>query len=232
MKNTLFLLVILFLVKPAFSQKIITKTLSPATNQAVHLNLKFGDAIQVRYWDKAEASVRISVLINNGKLNDALQVETSSNAEAVSLKTDFDRDMIKQGKAEDCPGTKSVWQTNKNGDAYSVCSTINYEIMLPRKTALRVETISGNIDIQGATSPVWAKSISGFVDLSWPTSKGANVAMKTVTGEVYTDLTIDFKNQRPKHPLVGYLLEGTLLSGGPEVRLESISNDVYLRKGK
>ena len=232
MKNTLFLLVILFLVKPAFSQKIITKTLPLSGSQAVHLNLKFGDAIQVRYWDKAEASVRISVLINNGKLNDALQVETSSNAEAVSLKTDLDRELIKQGKTEDCPGTRSVWQTNKNGDSYSVCSTINYEIMLPRKAALRVETINGNIDIQGATSPVWAKSISGFIDLCWPGSKGANVAMKTVTGEVYTDLTIDLKGKRPKHPLVGYLLEGTLLSGGPEVRLESISNDVYLRKGK
>lgn len=127
---------------------------------------------------------------------------------------------------------KSTWQTDRDGKSHSVCSTINYEISLPRKAALRVETINGNINIQGATSPVWAKSISGFVDMSWPGSKGATVAMKTITGEVYSDLAIDFKNKRPKNPIVGYLLEGTLLSGGPEVRLESISNDVYLRKSK
>ncbi len=56
--------------------------------------------------------------------------------------------------------------------------------------------------------------------------------MKTITGEVYSDLAIDFNDKRQKNPLVGYLLEGTVLSGGPEVRLESISNHVFLRKEK
>jgi hypothetical protein len=232
MKNILPLLSILLLITPAFAQKIITKTLPLAPDQAVHLNLKFGDNIQVRYWDKSDVSVRIAATINNGKLNDALTVETSSNAQAISVTTDFDRELMKQGKSEDCPGSKSTWRTDKNGESYSLCSTINYEIMLPRKAALRVETISGNIDIQGSTSPVWAKSISGYVDMSWPGAKGANVSMKTITGEVYSDLAIDFGNKRKTNPLVGYMLEGTVLSGGPEVRLESISNNIFLRKEK
>lgn len=232
MKNTLLLLFIFLVATPLFAQKIITKTLPLAADQAVHLNLKFGDNIQVRYWDKSDVSVRIAATINNGKLDDALRVETASNAQAVSVTTDFDQELMKQGKSEDCPGSRSNWQTNKNGVSYSVCSTINYEIFLPRKAALRIETINGNIDIQGAASPVWAKSISGFVDLSWAGTKGATVAMKTITGEVYSDLAIDFKNKREKHPIVGYLLEGTVLSGGPEVRLESISNDIFLRKEK
>ncbi|MEZ0540008.1 hypothetical protein [Fibrella arboris] len=232
MKNPLLLLLILFLVKPAFSQKVTTKILPLGASQAVHLNLKFGDSIQVRYWDKPDASVRISALINNGRLNDALTVETSSTDQAVKLTTDFDKDLIRQGKTEDCPGNKHNWHSDKNGDSYSVCSKINYVIFLPRKAALRVETINGNIAIQGATGPVWAKSISGFVDMSWSGTKGANVAMKTITGEVYSDLAIDFKGKRPKNPIVGYQLEGTVLSGGPEVRLESISNDIFLRKEK
>lgn len=232
MKNTLLLFAMFFLARSVFAQKIITKTLPLSADQAVRLNLKFGDSIQVRYWDKSDVSMRIAVLINNGKLNDALRVETTSDAQAVSVKTDFDQELIKQGRSDDCPGSRSTWQTNKNGESYSVCSTINYVIFLPRKAALHLETINGNIDIQGATSPVWAKSISGFVDLSWAGTKGANVAMKTITGEVYSDLAIDFKNKRPKHPIVGYLLEGTLLSGGPDVRLESISNNIFLRKEK
>ncbi|RYC68850.1 DUF4097 family beta strand repeat-containing protein [Spirosoma sordidisoli] len=233
MKNHLLLLLVLFLAKPVFSQKIITKTLPLSAGQAVHLNLKFGDSIDVQYWDKSEVSMRIAVTINNGKLNDALEVSTESTADAVSLTTDFDYERIKQGRSEDCPGNRqSTWRTDKDGTSHSICSTINYTVFLPRKAPLRVETISGNIHIKGATSAVSAKSISGFVDMSWPGSKGANVAMKTITGEVYSDLTIDFKGKRPKNPLVGYTLEGTLLSGGPQVRLESISNNIYLRKEK
>ncbi|QKZ14762.1 hypothetical protein [Spirosoma sp. KUDC1026] len=232
MKNTLLLLLIFFLAKPVFSQKVITKTLPLTAGQAVHLNLKFGDNIKVRYWDKATVSVQITVTINNNKLNDALRVETGSTDQTISVTTDFDKELIKQGKAEDCPGSKSTWQTRSNGESYSVCSTIQYEVFLPHKAALQVETINANIDIQGAMGPVSAKSISGYVDVSWPGSKGANVAMKTITGEAYSDLSIQFADKRPKNPIVGYLLEGTLLSGGPQVRLESISNNVFLRKEK
>ncbi len=54
--------------------------------------------------------------------------------------------------------------------------------------------------------------------------------MQTVTGEVYSDLEINFSNKEEKPQMVGYMLRGTLNGGGPEVRLESISNDVFLRK--
>ncbi|WP_162793477.1 hypothetical protein [Runella rosea] len=33
-----------------------------------------------------------------------------------------------------------------------------------------------------------------------------------------------------KNPIVGYLLEGTVNGGGPDLRLESISNNVYVRR--
>ena len=231
MKPVLLPLLVLWLINPAFAQKIITKTLPLTEGQAVHLNLKFGDSIQVRYWDKSTVSMRIALAINNGKLDDALLVETASTAEVVTMKTDLDQQLIRQGKAEDCPGTRKVSGDWGDG-AYSVCTAIAYTIYLPQKAALRVETINSNIAVQGATAPVWAKSISGFVDVSWLGSQGANVSLKTITGEAYSDLAINFTGKRPKHPIVGYLLEGTVLSGGPAVRLESISNDVFLRKAK
>lgn len=215
---------------PAFAQKIIEKQLPYSSGQLVNLNLKFADSIRVRYWDKSEVSVRIAVTINNGRLNDALVVTTGANGQEVSVKTDFDQELMKQGKAEDCPGQKSTWRTERNGTSYSVCSDINYVVYLPRQAKLKLETINGNIDIQGATGAVSAKTISGYVDMNWPKAKGANLAMKTITGEVYSDLEIDFKGKKEKHPIVGYLLEGTLNGGGPDVRLESISNNVYLRK--
>ncbi len=230
MKKIIGLFVISLLIRPAFAQKIIEKTLPVTTDQLVNLNLKFADSIQVRYWDKSDALVRIAVTINSGKLNDALVVTTGSTAQEVNLKTDFDKEMIKQGNPEDCPDQHRSWNSSRDGKHYSVCSKINYQVFLPRKAQLKIETISGNIDIEGATGPVFAKTISGFVDMNWPKSKGANVAMKTITGEAYSDLDIDFKSKKQKNPIVGYLLEGTVNGGGPAVHLESISNNVYLRR--
>lgn len=229
MKPILFV-VLCLLTNAIFAQKIIEKKYPWSSAQTVNLNLKFADSIRVRYWDKAEVSVRISVLINGGRLNDGLTVENTTTAQEITLKTNFDNEILKKGKAEDCPDTKHSWRTERDGHNMYVCSTIHYQVFLPRNAKLKLETINGNVDIQGAAAPIFVKSISGYVDYSLPKSKGANLAMKTITGEVYTDLDIDFKNKRPKNPIVGYLLEGTVNGGGPEVRLESISNNVYVRK--
>ena len=68
---------------------------------------------------------------------------------------------------------------------------------------------------------------------TWPgRAQGAELALKTITGEVYTDQDIAFSTDRPKNPIVGYQLHGTLKGSGPLVKLESISNDVYFRKRK
>ncbi|WP_080056783.1 DUF4097 family beta strand repeat-containing protein [Spirosoma aerolatum] len=233
MKNNLFLYsigLLTLLTQAAVAQRIIQKTMPVSANQLVNLNLRFGDSIQVRYWDKSDLSVHISATINGGKLDDALVVTTNTTDSEVSLKTDFDKEKLKEGKAEDCPGDGHRWSTDYNGQSYYVCSKINYVVNLPRHAKLRIETINGNIDIQGATEAVFAKTISGFVDMSWPKSKGANVAMKTITGEVYSDMEIAFKNKKEKNPIVGYRLEGAINGGGPDVQLESISNNIYLRR--
>ncbi|SDG47593.1 hypothetical protein SAMN04487996_11920 [Dyadobacter soli] len=230
MKKILLLAILGAVCAPAFAQKIIDKKLPYESGKTVNLNLRFGDSIQVRYWDKPEVSVHMSVKINQNKLNEAFMVTSNTTSDEIILKTDIDKEKIKEGKGEDCPGQKSTWRTDDGKNSYYVCSEINYQVTLPRQAVLKLETINGNIDIQGATAAVAAKTISGFVDMTWPKSKGANVAVKTITGEVYSDLDIDFGDKKQKNPIVGYLLEGKFNGGGPEVKLESISNNVYLRK--
>lgn len=229
-KYTIVLLVLIF--NQAFSQKIIDKKLPFSEGQSVNLNLRFGDSIKVRYWDKNEVSVHISATINGGKLNDALTVTTANTPGQISLKTDLNQDMLLEGKAEDCPDKKFSYNSEKDGKRFYVCSEINYQVFLPKQAKLVLETINGNIDIEGAATAVNAKTISGFVDMSWPKSKGANLGMKTITGEVYTDFTIDYKDKMQKKPIVGYLITGTANGGGPEIKLESISNNVYFRQSK
>ncbi|MCF2492710.1 MULTISPECIES: DUF4097 domain-containing protein [Dyadobacter] len=230
MKNRLLIIVLALLAGPLSAQKIIEKKLPYKEGQTANLNLKFADSIQVRYWDKQEVYVKIRAVINNNQLNDALLVTDRATSDEVIVEVGFDDKLLRQGKAEDCPGNnRSSWNDKDGKQRYYLCKEINYQVFLPRNAKLKLETIDGNIDIQGATTTVHAKTISGFVDMSWPKSKGISVALKTITGEVYSDFDIDFKNKKEKNPIVGYLLEGTLNGGGPEVKLESISNDVYLR---
>jgi hypothetical protein len=233
MKKILFLLLLNCFTLSAFAQRIIEKHLPYKEGQTANLNLKFADSIKVRYWDKSEVYVKIRAVINNNRLNDALLVTDKSTAGEVGLNIDFDQEKIKEGKLEDCPGEKrSSWRNSNNGSEHYLCKEINYQVFLPRNAKLQLETIDGNIDIDGATSTVHAKTISGYVDMNWPNAQGADVAMKTITGEVYTDLDLAMSTEKQKHPIVGYQLEGKLHGGGPEVRLESISNDIYLRKKK
>ena len=231
MKKLTLLLLLGLCYSLTYAQKIIEKRMPFSANQSIDLNLRFADDIKVQYWDKAEVYVKISVEINRGRLNDAFTVDSKSNSEEIRIKTDFDEDMIKKGKAEDCPDTKdghrSSW--SRNGEHYYVCSTINYEVFPPKKAEVSLETINGNIWISSINGAIKAKTISGFVEVNWPKGKGGNLGMKTITGEVYSDLDIAFKNKKHKNPMVGYLLEGTVYGGGPEVRLESISNNVYVR---
>ena len=232
MKKLITIILLGVLYQAAYAQKIIEKKLPFSASQLVNLNLKFADDIKVEYWDKPEVYVRIEVEINSGKLNEALVVDSKSTSNEISLKTDFDNDLLKTGKAEDCPnrenGHHSSW--NSDGKQYWVCSKINYQVFLPKQAALALETINGNIWINSVNSnSIKAKTISGFVDVNWPKGKGGNLGMKTITGEVYSDLDIALKGEKQKNPIVGYLLEGTVNGGGPRLQVESISNNVYVR---
>ena len=210
--------------------KTVERTLAVPANNKVDLQLKFGDDIKITAWDKKEAAIKVTYEINGGKLNDALLLQFESDQTSARVQVDLDQELTKKGKVEDCPDGNRRYSTNGNKEHGYTCATINYEIFVPRNADLKVETINGNIELKGLDGPVQAKSISGFVDMSWPEKKGAAVALKTITGEVYSDLNIDFPEGKKKAPMVGYELKGNLNGGSSAISLESISSDIYLRK--
>ncbi|AWM33283.1 DUF4097 family beta strand repeat-containing protein [Hymenobacter nivis] len=96
--------------------------------------------------------------------------------------------------------------------------------------AVNVKTVSGDVQLtteNGAATDV--ASVSGNVDVTWPAAEGADLSLRSVTGEVYADPAVTFSNRRA-HSLVGYTLKGTLGSGGPLVQIDSVSGDVFFRK--
>ena len=235
-------------IQSAWAQKIIEKSTNVATGQRVYLDLRQASSIRIRAGASGKMTLRASVSINQNKLNDALLLTTEQTGEVLKLTSEFDKEMLRQAQPGDCPNSGahhgnmyiSNDQKGKKGDVsdhdgrdnYQVCALIDYEITVPADVALRVNTFSGNIDIVGLTGTIEAKSLSGFVDVTWPPTKGAELSLKTITGEVYTDQDIAFSTPRKDNPIVGYQLHGTLSGSGPLVKLESISNDVYFRKRK
>jgi|GEM_PF-912317 len=96
---------------------------------------------------------------------------------------------------------------------------------------LSVSSVSGDVKLNGlGSSAVEAKTVSGDVDLSWPPAQAAELSLKSITGEVYADPAVSFTNLKQRS-YVGYQLHGSYgQGGGPLVKLESVSGDVFFRK--
>jgi len=223
------------------AQKIIEKSANLTAGQRVFLNLKQASSIRIRAGAAGKMTMKATVSINQNKLNDALLLTVEQTVDELKLASTLNYDLLRDAPPGDCPTGGAYYGDDyisygKNGihdrSAYSACIAVDYEITLPADVSLRVNTYSGNVDIAGFTNSIDAKSLSGFIDVAWPAAKGAELSLKTISGEVYTDQDIAFRTTPRKNPIVGYQLLGTLKGSGPLVKLESISNDVYFRKRK
>ena len=237
----LFLLVLVAATSAAKGQKIFEKTARLAPGQRVFLDLKQGSSIRIRAGAAGQFALKATVSINQNRLNDAFLLSMGQSTDELEINSNLNYAMLRDAPPGDCPTGGAYYGDSyisygKNGNrdrgASRVCVTIDYEITMPADVALRVNTLSANIDVAGLTGAIEAKSLSGFVDVAWPPTAGAELALKTITGEVYTDQDIAFTSEPRKNAAVGYQLRGTLKGSGPLVRLESISNDVYFRKRK
>jgi len=273
---------------PALAQRIVTQTATLAPSQGVFLDLKYAHTIRVRAG--AGLSVRASVVINDNQQNDLYSLELRTTGGELSVTEKLDEEKLRQtnftgdcdgGSRNNGSGGLNVGYkrsektgglrptiTRHKGDEYSYCAKIDYEVTVPAGTALRLNTISGDLDLSGLNgavtaktisgdvrstdltgpltlrtvsgdvklsnlgrSPVDATSISGDVDVSWPATQGADLKLKTISGEVYADPAVTFSNLKER-VYVGYELHGNLGSGGPLVTLHSVSGDVFFRKQK
>lgn len=236
MSNKLLLLLagLLMIADLAIAQpRVVERSFEVEVDDKITLNLKFGDTILVKGWDENRVSFSASVEINGGALNDALLLDFYEK-DGLTVSADFDEQLIRQGRRQDCPDSRYAgmsWNRGQ-GDGHVICSTIHYEISMPRNAELEIESISSDIEILNLEGTIHAKTISGFVDLSWPEGSGAELSMKTISGEVYSGLdNLILRNRKGGAPLVGYELRGSIGRGGPSIKLESISGNIYLRKG-
>lgn len=229
-KNFLIPACALFCLSPVLAQKVVEENIAYKEGQEIVLELPIGKTIKITGWDKKEVALNASVNINNNTLNEAYSLAVEEGEE-IRIVAELDDEMLKNGKAEDCNENFS-FQTIKNGSRTAVCADIFYEIKVPRTANLKLETISADVEAAGLEGPTNLKSISGFIDLSWPQQKDAELQLKSITGELYTDLTFDILNKKEDAPMVGYDLKGRNGKGGPLLELQTISSNIYLRRSK
>lgn len=121
---------------------------------------------------------------------------------------------------------------------------------------LEVRTNNGGIDLTNVTGPVVANTtngevkivysslsqekpsaistINGPVDITLPASAKANMKLRSIHGEMYTDFDLGVKSQKDGLSKVGggNNIDGTTNGGGVEIELRTINSNIYIRKQK
>jgi DUF4097 and DUF4098 domain-containing protein YvlB len=192
------------------AQKIIEKSLAFAPGKFIKLNIQIADSIRIVTWNKSEVSVKASVDINDNKDNDIYLTDFNDAGNTITVDAKFE-------------------DNKKRKDTCNCCnyrSKIYWDIYIPEQSSFAVETINGDIIIEGNTKEVKAHTISGFIDMELAASRKTDLEMSTISGTIYTDVAINGNGKSRGGNSVTAVFNG----GGEAVNLETISGNIYLRK--
>ena len=225
MKYSIITVFALFIAYIGTGQDTIEKSLPVKNYSQINIDFQFADQIIIKSWDKKEAYVKAIVNINNNEDNDKFSLtvrETNDGAKLVSEIDDLDE-------------ISNEVEVYRHGEIirsdHCVDMEIDFEIFLPAGSEIRLETISGDIEIMGFNSKMEVKTISGFIDVTLDPRSKNDILMETITGEFYSDLDLDRQSKSEwKNHWIGGDLETTLNGGGPRIKLETISGNIYLRR--
>jgi hypothetical protein len=139
--------------------------------------------------------------------------------------------------------------SNLSGDIEA--STLNGNITLQDVSGtVLINTVDGDIEaaIKNIKNdrPMSFSTVDGDIDITIPSSTKADLKVKTVDGEVFTDFEIElialtteeqntassgFVGLNFGH-MLGNTIYGKINGGGPEIRMSNIDGDIYVRKGQ
>lgn len=215
MKRTIFIIALMLgAISMVFAQKKINEKIEVGS-ETTTMEFSFADNIILEAWNKDFIELNVEIDIDDNKFNEQYSLEIDKNGQSVKLIENIDFDKIKKLK-----GDKKLCNFNTD---------INYSLKVPQNLKLSLETISGEVELIGCKGEMKIKSISGFIDYSIPSKHKAKVALSTVTGDVYSN--VNFDNKLPeKISWVGTNEELSLNGGDTDVKLKTVSGDIYLRK--
>ncbi|RZK97279.1 MAG: hypothetical protein EOO62_28290 [Hymenobacter sp.] len=187
-------------LRPALAQRLVTQTATLAAGQGVFLDLKFAHNIRVR--SGAGFQVQAHVSINDNQNNDLYSLSLQTTGSELSVVEQLDEAKLRETHfTGDCDGGSrnnssgglkaGYTRSGKTGglrptlshhqEGYSYCMKIDYDVTLPAGTALRLSTISGDLDLSNLNGAVTAKTISGDVLSAGLTGP---LTLRTISGDV------------------------------------------------
>jgi hypothetical protein len=191
------------------AQQKTEKHISFSGKESVEMNIQIADSINLHTWNKNEVFVTASVNINENKDNDAYIISFDESGNTVGIKARF-KDNYLKGKNNCCNKTDIFW-----------------EVYVPEKAEFSIETINGNITITGQTEKIKVKSISGYIDLTVPGTRKADIDFSTISGTIYSNHNLALNKMNSGIPTKIY---EKMNDGGSPVKLETISGDIFFRK--
>jgi hypothetical protein len=209
MRTSAVLIVVWLCFTSAEAQVITEKHIDFSGKESVDMNIQIADSINLHTWNKNEVFVTASANINDNKDNDGYVISFEEIGNSVVINGKF-KDQYFKGRDNCCNKTDIYW-----------------EVFIPEKTAFNIETINGNITIDGVTDEIFAKSISGFIDLAAPTDRQADIRFSTITGTIYSNHKLVTES---RHSGIPSVIRENLNNGGSPVTLETISGDIFFRK--
>ncbi len=246
MKLFVFLLFTWISLCPVMAQKKVSQAIPYSAGKEIYLNLKFASDIVIKTWDKNEISFNADVNINSNANNDNFVVEVKPSDTQLEIKSVIknlkeiakEQSSASDGKSGNYYGGNGFWDDESHvyiNSGARVSIDIDYEIYVPANASIRLKTISGNVISEYTKGKYTLETISGKIDLRLPATTRCNFGVKTISGDVYTDLSFELpKSNDDGLSRVGgkYESELRLNGGGEMVTLKTISGDIFLRKKK
>jgi hypothetical protein len=242
MKNGLLIMLVLAAAVTAQAQKVIEKHIPLSANGFVSMNFQISDSIRIVMWDKNEVYVKSTIDVNDNQNNDDYKETFDQSATSVNITGKLHtncNNYHRRKRAADSAHRSGETTNNRSDDNDDNCCSCNcgcetsiiHEIYIPENTDFSVETINGNIVISGNTAGIRAKSISGYIDLTMVPQKPAALRMQTISGTMYSNFDLGTTNGRSRQ-VGGRTVDAQINgSGGKAVDLETISGDIFFRKG-
>ena len=208
------------------------KTFPLADNGRLSLDNVNG-RVEINGWDRDEVAIKA---VKHGK--------TRESVEAVNIEVEAGPDLIAIHTKQ--PSILFGWRSE----------SVTYTILVPRRARLKkVESVNGNIAIDGVSGDVEASAVNGEVRTR---GGSGNQKLSTVNGEIATDLgslgsgqsvSLDTVNGQivaafpegisseyssltvKKEFPVGSNLKGTLGKGGARVKASTVNGSIAVRRG-
>lgn len=231
---SIFLLV--FIAGGVFAQRTVNLEEKINNNQKLSIELEFADKIDVKTWSGDRIKITATVNIYDNKYNDKFKFNIKKSSDELIIESEIDdfNKLLKIARKENKNfNIHCDFEVSIPAGISTDLSTINGNIdMTGNYGSLDLKSISGDIELKGNFDELDMNSVSGYIDLSVNKNIKADFRMTTITGDVYSDLEFEKSTGKSKHWVVGSNIQKSYNGGGKDIKLVTVSGDIYLREAK